>query len=226
MTKEMNEIVVVDAINIALFEIIKTVKDPTLDGDGQAGPKKYKHVTLKNLIKTIEPYFHSRDLVIAQPVVSMVIGGVCSVGIKTIVKHKDGSELVIGEMLAPVGGVNNGKEAGAWLTYARRHSLMAYLGLVGDPDNDGVESDIAEAYDNVMNEMPYDEAKKTGFKEKTREWIKANLRQDETFNLGEAYFEIIKIGYSNGVSLVDEKVVEAAKNGDLAYLRRVVKENS
>ena len=215
-----------EAINRAVFDIIKTIKDPALNGNGQVGPRQYKYVTLEFLLKTVKPYFYARDLVICQSITSAVNGGVCAVGVKTVIKHKNGDELIVGEMLAPCGSVNDAQKAGAWITYARRYSLMSFLGLVGDEDADGGEPDVARAYDDVMNEMPYCETTKTGFKEKTREWIKANLGHDETFSIGEAYFEIVKIGYLKGVSLVDEKVVGAVKNSDLACLRKVIKDNS
>ena len=57
---------------------------------------------------------------------------------RTILYYVDGSTIVSGEIAIPACGGNNAAQArGSAITYARRYSLCATLGIAADDDDDG-----------------------------------------------------------------------------------------
>ena len=95
---------------------------------------KSKYVDLKSLINTVKPVLNKHGLFLRQEVSG---GDDGTVTIKTTLFTPEGESLSTEPLKIPFAGQNLAQAMGAAITYARRYSLMALLGLVGDDDTDG-----------------------------------------------------------------------------------------
>lgn len=116
----------------ALSAFQGAVKDPARSRKGQVrGRADYTYVPLDDLLQSVRPLLAAHGLAVSQPVV--VEGDrVC---LRTILLHTSGERL---ESTFPLPWSGGAQERGSELTYARRYSLEAVLGVApSEEDDDG-----------------------------------------------------------------------------------------
>lgn len=128
------------AFRETLTEIPTFVTDETAN----AGKMRYKYLNLATLLKTIRPIFSKHGIGITQ-VVEYVAEKTGQV--RTIV-FNDEEEKTLGSY--PFLLVGNPQANGSAVTYARRYSLYALLGIYPDKDDDGAAGRDYAAY-NMQN---------------------------------------------------------------------------
>jgi hypothetical protein len=95
---------------------------------GQSGSRVYNYSTLADVWAACRPLLHANGLAVTQ---TMQRDG----AVVTTLLHTSG-EWISGELLLTP-EVDNAQGRGSAITYARRYSLAAILGIVSDDDDDG-----------------------------------------------------------------------------------------
>jgi hypothetical protein len=95
------------------------------------GSFSYKYADLPSIIEAVAPHLEGEGLSVGQSVVS----DEGRVGVETRIYHISGHVETFGPVFLPAG--NDAKSAGSAITYARRYSLCAALGIAADEDDDG-----------------------------------------------------------------------------------------
>lgn len=95
------------------------------------GSYSYKYADLPAIIEAVTPHLEAAGLSIAQSVVSQD----SRVGVETRIYHTSGHVETFGPVFLP--GGQDAKSAGSAITYARRYSLCAALGIATEDDDDG-----------------------------------------------------------------------------------------
>lgn len=91
-----------------------------------------KYVSLPKLLATVRPVLAKHGLAISQRIQAEDTRLI----LQTVVHYEHDREiLVVASYPVPLQG--NPQQVGSAITYARRYSLMAALGIMGDPDDDG-----------------------------------------------------------------------------------------
>jgi hypothetical protein len=104
----------------------KTATIPTKAG----GSYSYSYADLGDTIDAVRPILVKYGLAFAQ---SAITSG-DKIGIETRIYHTSGHVEVFGPLYLPAGG--DARAAGSAVTYARRYSLTAALGITSDEDAD------------------------------------------------------------------------------------------
>lgn len=91
-----------------------------------------KYSPLEEILNTIKPFMAANGLSQLQ---STTTEGE-QIGVKTILLHSSGEFIEFDTLWLPMGKVN-AQGAGSSVTYARRYSLCAALGIAADEDDDG-----------------------------------------------------------------------------------------
>lgn len=102
-----------------------TAKVPTKSG----GSYSYTYAPLPEILDAVRPILQKHGLAISQDVVGE--GGY--VGVITRLIHQSGEDLIAGPVMLPA---TDPQQAGAVITYLRRYSLCAVLGIAADEDDD------------------------------------------------------------------------------------------
>lgn len=93
---------------------------------------KSKYADLDEIITTIRPALEKCDLAFIQNPVTDEKG---NVGVYTLLLHKSGEYIQFDPVFIPL-GKTNAHQVGSAMTYARRYSLGAALGIATDDDDD------------------------------------------------------------------------------------------
>ena len=93
---------------------------------------KSRYATLDHILDTIRPILSKHGLALTQAVYS--VEG--RVGVKTAIVHPEGL-IELGEITVAVKPETNAQQVGSILTYLRRQSIQAALGIATDLDDDG-----------------------------------------------------------------------------------------
>lgn len=173
----------------ALVEFQSEVKDPKRDANNPFFKSKY--VTLDTLIDTVRPILTKHGLAYFQEPVSE--DG--KIGCRTILVHESG-EFMEGMPFYMNVTKNDPQGAGSALTYARRYSLSAMVGVAWDDDDD---ANVASG--NVKREKT------------TKEKVKDIAKQVNTVIKAKniAPNEIAQMVANNGCTKFDELSEEQAK---------------
>lgn len=118
-------------VHEALLDVQKAL--PSLSKDARNPHFKNKYVTLEQLMEKVLPVLHERDLLLLQ--LPTTYTG--DLALETQIVHvPSGTEV---KSVMPLNKLqkDDPQGQGSALTYARRYSLMATLGLVADEDDDG-----------------------------------------------------------------------------------------
>ncbi len=96
---------------------------------------KYKYADLESILSCVRPVLNANGLFMRQ----IVGNGENCITCETIISHVDGAELSSGILAVPVSfGKGVGAQAvGSAITYAKRYSLCAFLGIAAEDDDDG-----------------------------------------------------------------------------------------
>jgi hypothetical protein len=108
---------------------------PSVPFDGTNAFLKNRYATLKAMIETARPVLAENGLSVSQIVVSY--DG--QIGVETVLMHSSG-EWISNTAILPPGeekGKSGAQVAGSTITYLRRYSYAAILGLYADEDTDG-----------------------------------------------------------------------------------------
>jgi len=104
-----------------------TARVPTKSGGGYS----YTYAELPDILNEARQTAAAHGLAIIQDVRSE--NG--SVGVRTILVHTSGERMESDWLYLPAG--DTAQTAGSGITYARRYSLTAFLGIAGEDDDDG-----------------------------------------------------------------------------------------
>lgn len=96
------------------------------------GEYSYSYADLPDILSSVREVLSSHGLAIVQSVESPAQG---YVSVTTRIYHSAGHSESFGPLALPAG--NDAQSAGSAITYARRYSLCAALGIAADEDDDG-----------------------------------------------------------------------------------------
>ncbi len=133
------------------LQVIAEVPNFVTDSSAQAGNRgTYKYLSLSTLLQRVKPVFAKRGIMFRQEVVNtpgdaakMQLGEV-----RTIVFDADGNDIQVGAYPFVVSA--DPQAIGSAVTYARRYSLYAALGIFPEKDDDGAaaKSYSTQQHDN------------------------------------------------------------------------------
>lgn len=118
------------------MRVLNEVPNFVTDETAQAGKKTYKYLNLATILKTIKPVFEKHGLAFSQRVTFDNTGEARQVigTVETIIF--DNEEQMVA-CSYPFFVTGDPQQVGSAITYARRYSLYAVLGIFPDKDDDG-----------------------------------------------------------------------------------------
>lgn len=118
------------------MKVLNEVPNFVTDETAQAGKKTYKYLNLATILKTIKPVFEKHGLAFSQRVTFDNAGEARQV-IGTVETIIFDSEEQMVACSYPFFVTGDPQQVGSAITYARRYSLYAILGIFPDKDDDG-----------------------------------------------------------------------------------------
>ncbi len=132
-------------LNLKLMNVINDVPTFVTDEIAQAGKYSYKYLSLAKLLKELKPVFAEHELGFYQTTTAPQLFDRTMVAtVETWIFDNDESKLICSY---PVTVTGDPQALGSAVTYARRYSLFAILGIYPDKDDDGAQAKAR--YDNV-----------------------------------------------------------------------------
>lgn len=118
------------------MQVLNEVPNFVTDETAQAGNRTYKYLNLATILKTIKPVFEKHGLAFSQRVTFSNEGEARQVigTVETII-FDSGEQMVACSY--PFFVTGDPQQVGSAITYARRYSLYAVLGIFPDKDDDG-----------------------------------------------------------------------------------------
>lgn len=121
----------IDKLAAALVKALGELKDVAKTRTANVGQYKYTYADLGDAMDMVRPILTVNGLGVMQSVSSTERG----VGVSTVIIHESGQTMTFGPLVMPAG--NTPQATGSAITYARRYSLLAALGLATEEDDDG-----------------------------------------------------------------------------------------
>lgn len=118
------------------MKVLNEVPNFVTDETAQAGNRTYKYLNLATILKTIKPVFEKHGLAFSQRVTFDNAGEAQQV-IGTVETIIFDSEEQMVACSYPFFVTGDPQQVGSAITYARRYSLYAVLGIFPDKDDDG-----------------------------------------------------------------------------------------
>lgn len=118
------------------MQVLNEVPNFVTDETAQAGNRTYKYLNLATILKTIKPVFEKHGLAFSQRVTFSNEGEARQV-IGTVETIIFDSEEQMEACSYPFFVTGDPQQVGSAITYARRYSLYAVLGIFPDKDDDG-----------------------------------------------------------------------------------------
>ena len=124
-------------LNKKFMQVLNEVPNFSTDETANAGSRIYKYLNLATLLKNIKPIFEKHGLAFTQKVTFDGTGdGRQTLGtVETIIFDENEQQTVCEYPFFVTG---DPQQVGSAITYARRYSLTAVLGIFPDKDDDGV----------------------------------------------------------------------------------------
>lgn len=143
------------------MKVLNEVPNFVTDETAQAGSRTYKYLNLATILKTIKPVFEKHGLAFSQRVTFDNTGEARQVigTVETII-FDDEEQMVACSY--PFFVTGDPQQVGSAITYSRRYSLYAVLGIFPDKDDDGAYA-----------KQRYDTADRTISAEQYAELVKA-----------------------------------------------------
>lgn len=118
------------------MKVLNEVPNFVTDETAQAGNRTYKYLNLATILKTIKPVFEKHGLAFSQRVTFDNAGEARQVigTVETVIF--DDKDLMVA-CSYPFFVTGDPQQVGSAITYARRYSLYAVLGIFPDKDDDG-----------------------------------------------------------------------------------------
>lgn len=128
------------------MKVLNEVPNFVTDETAQAGNRTYKYLNLATILKTIKPVFEKHGLAFSQRVTFDNTGEARQVigTVETII-FDDEEQMVACSY--PFFVTGDPQQVGSAITYARRYSLYAVLGIFPDKDDDGAYA--KQRYENT-----------------------------------------------------------------------------
>lgn len=118
------------------MQVLNEVPNFVTDETAQAGNRTYKYLNLATILKTIKPVFEKHGLAFSQRVTFDNTGETRqAIGTVETVIFDDTYQMVACSY--PFFVTGDPQQVGSAITYARRYSLYAVLGIFPDKDDDG-----------------------------------------------------------------------------------------
>lgn len=148
-------------LSTKFMKVLNEVPNFVTDETAQAGNRTYKYLNLATILKTIKPVFEKHGLAFSQRVTFDNTGEARQVigTVETII-FDDEEQMVACSY--PFFVTGDPQQVGSAITYARRYSLYAVLGIFPDKDDDGAYA-----------KQRYDTADRTISAEQYAELVKA-----------------------------------------------------
>lgn len=123
-------------LSTKFMKVLNEVPNFVADETAQAGKRTYKYLNLATILKTIKPVFEKHGLAFSQRVTFSNEGEARQVigKVETII-FDDKEQMVACSY--PFFVTGDPQQVGSAITYARRYSLYAVLGIFPDKDDDG-----------------------------------------------------------------------------------------
>lgn len=123
-------------LNKKFMQVLNEVPNFSTDETANAGSRTYKYLNLATLLKNIKPIFEKHDIAFSQKVTFDSTGdGRQTLGtVETIIFDENEQQTVCEYPFFVTG---DPQQVGSAITYARRYSLTAVLGIFPDKDDDG-----------------------------------------------------------------------------------------
>lgn len=123
-------------LNKKFMQVLNEVPNFSTDETANAGSRTYKYLNLATLLKNIKPIFEKHDIAFSQKVTFNGTGdGRQTLGtVETIIFDENEQQTVCSYPFFVTG---DPQQVGSAITYARRYSLTAVLGIFPDKDDDG-----------------------------------------------------------------------------------------
>lgn len=105
----------------------------------------YNYVDLSTILDTVKPVLKKHKLAVTQ----FPCGDVGNVGVSTVLLHESG-EFIQQDFVMPLpqlAKMNAAQAAGAVITYARRYSMAAVLGIASDEDIDAATPKSSQSHE-------------------------------------------------------------------------------
>lgn len=135
----MNQSEKINELAAALAPALGRIKNIAPDKEGGT-TYRYKFLSLPALTKHVREVFKDVGVAFTQETISEG----SSIGVTTRIVHLSGQWLEYGPLMFHVQG--GPQDAGSALTYARRYSLAAAVGLAADEDDDGASAQHSEPH--------------------------------------------------------------------------------
>lgn len=118
------------------MQVLNEVPNFVTDETAQAGNRTYKYLNLATILKTIKPVFEKHGLAFSQRVTFDNTGEARQfIGTVETIIFDDADQMVACSY--PFFVTGDPQQVGSAITYARRYSLYAVLGIFPDKDDDG-----------------------------------------------------------------------------------------
>ena len=123
-------------LSAKFMKVLNEVPNFVTDETAQAGKKTYRYLNLATILKTIKPVFEKHGLAFSQRVTFDSTGEARQVigTVETII-FDDKEQMAACSY--PFFVTGDPQQVGSAITYARRYSLYAVLGIFPDKDDDG-----------------------------------------------------------------------------------------
>lgn len=123
-------------LNKKFMQVLNEVPNFSTDETANAGSRTYKYLNLATLLKNIKPIFEKHGIAFSQKVTFNGTGdGRQTLGtVETIIFDENEQQTVCEYPFCITG---DPQQVGSAITYARRYSLTAILGIFPDKDDDG-----------------------------------------------------------------------------------------
>lgn len=122
------------ALSASLVAAAKELTNPTKARTAAMGQYSYTYADLASVLEHVRPVLAAHDLVVTQDT-RIEDGRLC---VYTTLVHTSGETLAFGPLSGPMG--QTWQQVGSAITYARRYSLLAALGIAADDDDDGASA--------------------------------------------------------------------------------------
>lgn len=114
----------------ALVRANLVILNPTKDKTARAGSYSYRYVALDTIVADLRPILQAHGLAVVQEAATE--------GVTTRIIHASGEWLEFSALSLPAG--SDAQSWGSAITYARRYTYCAALGIAADEDDDGAKA--------------------------------------------------------------------------------------
>lgn len=143
----MNKSDSIKNLAVALSQFQGEVKNPANSKKVNAGNFGYKYAPLDEVLNLVRPILSKHGLSVVQaPVTSEGL-----VGVSTVLIHESGEFIELEPVMLKMDKVS-AQGAGSAITYARRYSLSAVLGIASEDDDDANSIEPSKKYNSNNNQ--------------------------------------------------------------------------